>query len=94
MALWVTNASGTCWSVKDIISVFVAILVVIGICVGLYNIPSDTAEEKERMRQLTDFNYKCFAVRGRQYYNPETKEHECYNGPQLTFAKRILEVTK
>lgn len=64
------------------------------IVIAILSVPADTAEEKERMRQLTDFSNKCFAVRGRSYYNPATKEYECYNGPQLTFAKRILEAKK
>lgn len=73
----------------------------IGMCVGavllgiglvgmaLTSVARDTPEEKERMIQLVAFDKKCFAVRGRSWFDNETHKHECYNGPNLVFSKEI-----
>lgn len=82
------------WTWKDTLGAIVSILTVLAAGVLIYNIPPDSEETKESLRQHSDFEAKCFAVRGRDYYNPDTKERECYNGPQLVFAKRLLEAKK
>lgn len=80
------------WPKGDFIAVCFIVLGIVLFGIWLYHfIPFDSPEEKERLHRYLDFRDKCFAMRGREYYNRETSEYECYHGPVLTFTMKRLE---